>query len=188
MAGLALGAGELERLDTYRNWLLNEAVPAGGLGPSEPSRVDTRHIADSLLFAVAMPEIPRQVWDLGSGVGLPGIPLAIILAETRFVLVERAGRRVDLLERALRILELDNVEVAHRDIADLTEPADALVSRASLGPQAICSVASRLLRPGGFAVMGGSWNERPDHEGWQTLQIRPGSLDQPVWLLIMPRQ
>ncbi|MDX1468837.1 MAG: RsmG family class I SAM-dependent methyltransferase [Acidimicrobiia bacterium] len=188
MAGVQLEQSQLRLLETYQDWLSDEAVAAGGLGPGEPERIDTRHIADSLLFAVAMPMIPTEMWDLGSGAGLPGIPLAILLESTSFVLVEKSGRRVDLLDRALRILELENVEVQHTEIGRLKGPVEALVSRATLGPEETLVIAQRLLRPDGFALMGGSWTEPPSHRGWRTVEITPRSLDHPVWVLIMRRQ
>lgn len=185
MVGVSLDDTGVRMLEAYRDWLIDEALVAGGLGPAEADRVDTRHIADSLLFAVPMPRIPEETWDLGSGVGLPGIPLAILLPQTRFVLVERSGRRVDLLERALRILGLGNVAVVHADIDAMVGPVDTVVTRATLGPEAISRAALRLLSPGGFAVMGGSWSGPPKHSGWETVEIAPRSLDHRVWVLIM---
>ena len=72
-----LSPSQLERLDHYREWLITEALQAGGIGPDEPERVDVRHIGDSLLFAAGFDNDPARIVDLGSGVGLPGIPLAI---------------------------------------------------------------------------------------------------------------
>lgn len=185
-AGIELGDRQIQLLNDYAGWLRSEGYRAGGIGPDELNRVERRHLADSILFATGLGSA-TEVWDLGSGVGLPGIPLAIVLPEVSFLLIDRSGRRVDLLRRAVRILDLQNCQVIKEEIEALTGRVDALVSRASLPPSRMAAVARRLLRPGGTAVLGGSWVGRPDEEGWETLEIPRFVLDQPVWLLIMRR-
>ena len=186
-AGLELDPGQREQMSRFRLWLAEEGIRAGGLGPREESRLERRHLADSILFASQLGSVD-EVWDLGSGVGLPGIPLAISMPGTGFVLVDRSGRRVDLTRRAVRVLGLENCQVIAGEIESLSGPFPALVSRASLPPPQLAEVASRVLAPGGVAVVGGSWREAPRHPGWTTIEIPPHVLDQPVWLLIMRRQ
>jgi 16S rRNA (guanine527-N7)-methyltransferase len=185
--GLHLDSGQQEQMSRFRGWLADEGIRSGGLGPGEASRLERRHLADSILFASQLGAV-EEVWDLGSGVGLPGIPLAIAMPGTGFVLVDRSGRRVDLTKRAIRILGLENCQVVASQIEDLSGPLPALVSRASLPPPQLAEVASRVLAPGGVAVVGGSWREAPRYPGWTTIEIPPDVLDQPVWLLIMRRQ
>lgn len=182
---LDLDPGQLDRLRIFRDWLKTEAIPAGGLGPAETPRLESRHLADSLLFAVGLPEYAETVWDLGTGVGLPGIPLAICLPNIEFVLIDRSGRRVGLLGRLVRILDLDNCEVRQGEIDKLAGSCDAIVARASLPPARLRMVAPGLLRPGGVAVVGGSWLRRPEYPGWEVVEIPAMVLDQTVWLLIM---
>jgi 16S rRNA (guanine527-N7)-methyltransferase len=172
----------IERLDRYRQWLLDEALPAGGLGPNEVARIDERHIVDSLLFAVALEE-PSSVWDVGTGVGLPGIPLAVLLSDTEFTLIDRSARRTDLTRRAARILELENVRVVTGDVTAMTGWADAIVSRASMIPATLARICVPHLHEHGVIVVGGSWVTRPKVEGWTTLTI--DVLDHEVWLLMM---
>jgi 16S rRNA (guanine527-N7)-methyltransferase len=185
LVGVDLDPTAIERLTIYEHWLGNEAIPAGGLGPGERHRLHDRHIGDSLLFAAGFEMIPDGVLDLGSGVGLPGIPLAIMLGDTKFTLVDRSGRRVDLIRRATRILELENVTVEHGEIRDRTEQVMALVSRATMPPDSAREIFSTLLLPGGTAVLGGSWTKPPEHEGWIRVEIPPRVLDHRIWLLIM---
>ena len=160
-------------------------MPAGGIGPAEPDRIDRRHLADSVLFATQIPTGPHEVWDLGSGIGLPGIPLAILMSECEFRLIDRSGRRVTLMRRALRVLDLENCQVWQTRIEDLKGETDVIVSRASLPAARLGEVVSGHLRPGGIAVVAGSWRQRPEHPGWTTIEIPPDALDQTVWLLIM---
>ena len=187
-AGFALDEVQVELLEAYRDWLKTEAIPAGGLGPAEADRLDQRHIADSLLFAWPFGEFPRTVADLGTGVGLPGIPLAVLWPETAVRLVDRSGKRIDLARRACRVLGLENVDTQQADLTNLKETFHAIVSRATIPPGRLSGHVRELLLPGGLAVVGGSWTTEPDERGWDTLQIPREMLDRGVWLLIMRRQ
>ena len=186
-SGLSLEHAQVTRLEGYRDWLVDEALAAGGIGPAETERLDERHIGDSLLFATQLRD-RDEVWDLGSGVGLPGIPLAVLMPEVSFVLLDRAGRRVDLMKRATRILELENVQVLQGEIAHIPQKVSAIVSRATLPPEVGAPAVEELLEPGGIAVFGGSWTTRPEFEGWETVDVGSDVLDHPVWLLIMRRR
>lgn len=184
----SLGGGQLEALEQYVTWLKEEAIPAGAVGPREEKRLVGRHVGDSLLFAAPLSDPVREIRDLGSGAGLPGIPLAILMPETCIVLVERSGRRAHLLRRAVRVLDLSNVEVWEEDVARLKERTPVLVSRATLTPDKGAAAAEKLLQPGGIAVWGGSWVEEPHFPGWEAVEIPEEVLDRRVWLLIMRPQ
>jgi 16S rRNA G527 N7-methylase RsmG len=110
------------------------------------------------------------------------------MPDTEFKLIDRSGRRCDLMRRALRVLDLRNCEVWHRDVSDLEGSADVIVSRATLPPLQLAEVVSSHLGPGGVAVVGGSWEHRPEIPGWTTEEIPACVLDQTIWLLIMRRQ
>ena len=183
-AGRTIDGGQLARLDRYRNWLLQEAVAAGGIGPGEQDRIDTRHIAESLLFSFALTDVSSVV-DLGTGVGLPGIPLAIVLPDTEFVLVDRSQRRVDLTRRVVRILGLENVQVFQGEIGQLGTTWPALVSRATVSPKQMRDRYLRYIDPAGVMVLGGSWVSAPQWPCWETVTVPQSILDHEVWLLIM---
>jgi 16S rRNA G527 N7-methylase RsmG len=187
--GRSISPGQRTILLSYRDWLREEAIPAGGLGPEEAGRLEKRHIADSLLFYAGWerPDPPELLWDLGSGVGLPGIPLAVLLPETEVLLIDRSGRRVDLAKRAVRVLDLNNVTVQRAGVEALVGQAPMLVARAALPPDYLQPVMRRHLEPEGVAVVGGSWVAPPQLKspGWEIKEIPRDSLDRPVWLLIM---
>lgn len=187
-AELELDSSQSDLLERYGEWLATEGHRSGGIGPAEIERVDRRHLADSLLFAIALPVDCKEVWDLGSGAGLPGIPLAIAHPQTQFTLFDRSGRRIDLLRRAIRVLGLQNCQAVQGDIKDLEGSVGAVVSRASIPAEQLGGIVRRLLSPPGVAVTGGSWRERPEVRGWETVEIPEDVLDQTVWLLIMRRE
>lgn len=190
----------MARLEAYGDWLVAEAIPAGGLGPREAERLWGRHIGDSLTFASAWRdgEPPRELLDVGTGVGLPGIPLAILWPSTHVVLLDRAGRRVRLLERAARVLGLDNVVVQQGDAFDVADEWAAVTFRGSVTAPESVGLSARLLDVPGVAVLGLSRRAEPPERSRDLIglagamgmeaevaEIPAEILDGPAWLLIM---
>ena len=93
---------------SFADLLTEHGETLGLLGPSEYPRLWTRHLINSALIA---PLLDGGVADVGSGAGLPGIPLAIARPDIQFTLIEPMERRANWLERMVRELSLDNVEV-----------------------------------------------------------------------------
>lgn len=189
-AGINLAARQLGVLRDLADWLVAEAIPAGGLGPAEGSVVYSRHIADSLLFGApwrSRPGSPPTILDIGAGVGLPGLPLAICWPYSRVTLLERSVRRADLAQRAVRLLGLENVEVAPTQLREWKTAAELLVCRAVSSPDRLRGDLHRLLSPTGVAVIGGSHRSPPIYQGFSTCRVPSNILGNPVWLLIMDK-
>lgn len=159
------------------DWLHREAIPAGAVGRGEGDQIETRHLADSLLFAAGFAEQPPECWDLGTGAGLPGLVLASIWPETAMILVDSSARRCDLARRGARVAGI-RVTVENSTIEQLRGPLPAVVSRAAIPPERFYPMLLGLLSPGGRAVVSGG-SEVP--EGYHRLTF----LDQPTRLLIM---
>jgi 16S rRNA (guanine527-N7)-methyltransferase len=175
-------------LDAYAEWLVEEGIPAGLLSPAETERVGSRHIEDSLSFLVGWPDVPpTTLHDAGSGGGLPGIPLAIVVPDTRVVLVDRSERRVRLLRRVIRVLELRNVEVQKGDLEELRD-CEAITMRGVLPPERGVPWMQRALRPGGVGVIGLSRRSDPDFEPDEGTVAKVSVLDPPGWLLIIRKR
>ena len=152
--GESLSDAGIESLEEFAVWLREEALPAGGIGPQEGKRLEERHLADSLTFAAGVDPSADSVLDVGTGVGLPGIPLAILRPQSKFVLIDRSGRRADLAARAVRMLDLLNVSVVRESVENWTEVHDGMVMRSTLRPVKIFPHVGRLLRPGCSAIIG----------------------------------
>lgn len=188
--GRELTNPQLDQLRTFKGLLGSEATRAGGIGPNELDRLWRRHIGDSLLFGLAMSRATTCI-DVGSGVGLPGIPLAIAYPEAVFELVDRSGRRCDLIGRMLAVLKLGNCRVVHKDIADVDNNYEALVSRAAMPQEQLMIHVKRLLQPTGVAVIGHSWTGSnrqstyvvPDGLAVEHVRVPVNILDSPVNLL-----
>ena len=84
---------------------MSAGVERGLLGPREASRVWERHLLNCAVVGELLPRAARVV-DVGSGAGLPGIPLACARPDLRIDLVEPLARRVTFLEEAVAALGL----------------------------------------------------------------------------------
>ena len=198
-AGYELSDQQVSLLTTYAEWLLAEAIPAGGLGPREGDKVWPRHIADSLVFAAGWRgRGPAELLDVGSGVGLPGIPLAILWPEAVVTVLDRGGRRVRLLRRATRVLGLTNVAVAQGDVFSVADEWQGVVFRGAVKASEAVGLSARLLEVGGRAVLGLSRKPEEPPEGRDlrnlaqalglkadVVSVPPEVLDVAAWLLIM---
>ena len=111
-----------------------------------------RHLLDSLAVAPWI-EGPRVV-DLGSGAGLPGIPLAAVMPQHRFILLDSSGKRARFLHQVQALLEIRNVEVVQRRASEYRpDPlANTIVARAFGSLAKIVESAHHLLDPGGRIV------------------------------------
>lgn len=197
-AGHRLDDLRAARLEAFATWLVAEAIPAGGLGPREGGRLWGRHIADSITFSRAWRAAPAEILDVGSGVGLPGIPLAILWPETEVTLLDRGGRRIRLVRRAVQVLGLDNVHFAQGDVFDVADDWSGLTFRGSVKPPEAVGLSARMLLPGGAAAFGLSRREEPPERGRDLVgvaealglgarieQVPSEVLDGAAWLLIM---
>ncbi len=104
--------------------------PRYGLVNAEGDDLIIRHVLDSLAGVKTMQGLaPSIVADIGSGAGLPGIPLAIMLPNTRFHLVERSGKRTGFLRNIILTLGLTNVSVIEDSLENLTERYEVVTFR-----------------------------------------------------------
>ncbi len=192
--GRDLTATQWERLEVLEGWLIREAQPAGGLGPAEHDRIWTRHLADSMLFSVGIGDDTRSLIDVGTGVGLPALPLAIAWPTVSIVALDRRERRIDLVRRACHILKLENVEAHTGDVSSWRGTHDAATFRGVGTVSRVTRWASRLLEPRGVGIMAvsrsGSAPAGVDMTALSTTVVRIPSdlLDSPVTLLRMERR
>ena len=176
----------------FGDYLSDEAVASGGIGPHEAPRVMDRHVCDSLVYLIAIDSAAKTVIDVGSGVGLPGIPIAIGRPDLQVTLLDRSQRRTDLARRAVRILGLDNVTVVTGDVNDARGVPDVVTFRASLGLGAAAVAFETLTTRRGIGVFGVSRlaetptiSQPPPGISFDLQREASKVLDSPSWLLRM---
>ena len=144
--------GALERACRYEELLAGAGVTRGLLGPREADRLWDRHILNSAAGAELIGPGARVV-DVGSGAGLPGIPVAIARPDLHVTLVEPMLRRSEFLDEVVRELGI-SVEVVRGRAEDPAVRkelcgADVVLSRAVAGLDKLTRWSLPLLRPGG---------------------------------------
>jgi 16S rRNA (guanine527-N7)-methyltransferase len=151
---------------------LLSADPLAPTSLREPGRVVDDHLADSLV-ALELEQVrsARTVVDVGSGPGLPGLPLAIALPGGRFVLVEAAARKCQFLERAVAACGLTNVEVVHERAESWVAGRgrfDLVVVRAVAALDVVLEYSAPLLGLGGTLL---AWRGRRDPDGEAAAEV-----------------
>lgn len=158
--GLEFDEGDLSRLGLYLALLLDANKAFNLTAIRDPAEAWTRHILDSLTLLPVLSELPEhsRVIDVGSGGGLPGIPLAITMPSLRFTLLEATSKKAAFLRDIRAPLSLGNAEVlnqraesaAHMHRADgHREKYGAAIARA-VGPLAVIAELTC-----GFVEVGG---------------------------------
>lgn len=116
----------------------------------DPREMLTKHLLDSLAMQPFVRGLATLA-DLGTGPGLPGIPLAIATPGLQVTLVESNGKKARFLREAVRQLKLGNVQVAEARIEAFRPgaPFDAITARALASLPLILDLGGHLLGPGG---------------------------------------
>lgn len=142
----------LEVAERYAEALAGAGVERGVIGPREVDRIWDRHIINSAVVAELLNRGDRVI-DIGSGAGLPGIPLALARPDLRIVLVEPLLRRSEFLRFVVGELGLDIDVVRGRaedtSVRERFAGRDAAVSRAVAALDKLTRWCLPLLRPGG---------------------------------------
>jgi 16S rRNA (guanine527-N7)-methyltransferase len=120
----------------------------------DPHEMVGKHLLDSLAMHPFVDELARRgghLADLGTGPGLPGIPLAIVKPGLHVTLVESNGKKARFLREAVRQLGLKDVRVAESRIEAVDEPGayDAITARALATLPLIVELGGHLLKPEG---------------------------------------
>ena len=157
------GAGIGQARDYATNLVL-DADLLGLLGPREMPKLWTRHILNSAVVAESL-EAGDTVADVGSGAGLPGIPMAIARPDVQFTLIEPMERRASWLQQQVEDLKLENVTVIRARAEEVTDRKFSVVTaRAVSALPKLLRLCVPLLQPGGrvVALKGGKAQEEID--------------------------
>lgn len=155
----------LDAATRYAQILAGAGVERGLLGPREVDRLWDRHVLNCAVVGELL-ETGERIADIGSGAGLPGIPLALARPDVQVFLIEPLLRRSDFLRETIDALGINCVVVRgraeDRSVRDELGATDVVVSRAVASLDKLTKWSAPLLRPGGrmVAIKG----ERADDE------------------------
>lgn len=136
----------------YADLLADAGVERGLVGPREVERIWERHLLNCAAVSMAVPH-GAAVTDIGSGAGLPGIPLALARSDVRVTLVEPLLRRSTFLAEAVQMLGLPSIQVVRARAEDLPpRSVEVVVARAVAPLDKLARSTLPLLRPGGRLV------------------------------------
>jgi 16S rRNA (guanine527-N7)-methyltransferase len=142
----------LELAERYAQKLAGAGVERGLIGPREVDRLWVRHLLNSGAVAELL-ESGERIVDIGSGAGLPGIPLALARPDLRVTLIEPLLRRSDFLQEVVDEFDLDVAVIRGRAeeaaVQQRAGEADAVVSRAVASLDKLTKWSMPLLRTDG---------------------------------------
>lgn len=159
--GIAFEPGEVEKLGRFLALLLHANTRMNLTAIKEPGEAWQRHILDSLTLMAPLAELPAgaSVIDIGTGGGVPGVPLAIVRPDLRFTMLDATAKKTAFVRAAMDVLGVEHSSVVtaraeqvahdpqHRDAYD------AALARA-VGPMAtIAELATPFVKPGGVALL-----------------------------------
>ncbi len=150
--GLSLDTEVRERLMTYLEIMGRWNRVFNLTAIRDPEEMVTRHVLDSL---AVLPHLPAgTVVDVGSGAGLPGIPLALVEPKRRLTLLDRSHKRIDFLTEVTAQLGLPDVALVCQRVEDYkpAAPYNVVIARAFASLHDIVTATDHLLAPNGVVV------------------------------------
>ena len=148
----AIFGPQIEKARAFAQKLANDSDDLGLLGPRELDKLWSRHILNSAVVAETV-KAGDLVADVGSGAGLPGIPMAIALPEAHFVLIEPMERRSNWMLEVIQELGLNNIEVRRARAEEvLDQKFDIVTARAVAALDKLLRLTVHLFKPGGSLI------------------------------------
>lgn len=158
--GLHLNGGSLNKLCSYHQLVLAWNKRINLISRKDEERIIERHLLDSLtIFEVLSFPDGSKLLDLGSGGGLPGIPIKIAQPDLKVDLVEPTKKKCRFLQKVLEELGLEVVAVIPKRAEEISREEmycdyyDFVTARAVAKPEKVEEIALPLLKPGGKLVI-----------------------------------
>jgi 16S rRNA (guanine527-N7)-methyltransferase len=188
--GWNLSPSQIAALEAFEGLLAERAVPRGMVASSDLGHLRERHVLDSLRAVPHLGPLKQPVVDLGSGAGLPGIPVAVARPDLLLTLAEARQQRVAFLELVVERLSLPNVQVFPKRAEELPPDAGACLARGFGNPSRTWAVARGLLRPDGSLIYWAGTTFRTDQvpEDARIAAIVSPALESGGPIVIMTRQ
>ena len=170
--GVALSAAQAEQFDVFLRELLEWNQKFNLTAIREPEEIKIKHFLDSLSVVKAFSEgwTPQSIIDIGTGAGLPGIPLKIIYPEARLTLVESVKKKTVFCEHMVTVLGLKDVTVSSARAEEIgqdpihRERYDLALARAVAKMPVLVEYLLPLVKVGGLVVMQKSASAKDEAE------------------------
>ncbi|MGF1634992.1 MAG: 16S rRNA (guanine(527)-N(7))-methyltransferase RsmG [Phycisphaerae bacterium] len=157
-AGVALSAAQLAALARYLDLLIDANARMNLTRIVDRPSAEVRHVADALTLLRHLPVAAQSLVDVGTGGGVPGIPLAVARPDVAVTLVDATGKKCDFLRHAAAELGLNNVTVVHGRAetlghGPLRASFDVAVARAVAHTAFLAEWLLPLVKPNGRALL-----------------------------------
>ena len=154
----------LEKFDVYYNYVIEENKKFNLTAITEKYDFAVKHILDCCLPNLMLP-IGAKVIDIGAGAGFPSIPLKIIRPDLNIVMLDSLNKRVNFLNEAVKLLNLENMVAVHQRAEEYAlkyrESFDVAVARAVASLETLSEYCLPFVKVGGYfiALKGSSYKE-----------------------------
>jgi len=163
--GRVLDERERDKFSKYLTLLLKWQKAHRLVGSDDPMWIVEHLFLDSLLFLRVLPSSVRTLADLGSGAGLPGLPIKIVRPDLDVVLIESRRRRAMFLTSVVRAMQLEGVRVLEGRVegfvSELGGTFHAVVMRCAGDIEVMLPVAAELVSDAGIVIASGPPKQKP---------------------------
>lgn len=185
-----LSSEQVERLQRYEALLTERGAALGVVSTADVPHLWVRHILDSLRAVPLLPPAVGRICDLGSGGGLPGIPLAIARPDLEATLTEPRRLRAGFLELVVEAVPVPNATVYPGRVEDMVGEVDVVMARGFGDARTTWGAAERILGPSGllFYWAGATFSPEMVPEGVDARLAPEVGLESGGPIVIMTRQ
>jgi 16S rRNA (guanine527-N7)-methyltransferase len=149
-AGIELSPEQAGKLDAYLDLLLSVNAQMNLTRITDRPAAEVLHVGDSLTLLPLLPKGRFRLADVGTGGGLPGIPIAVVRPDAAVTLIDATQKKAVFLERVATELKLENVRVVAARSEQLRgHQYDVVVARALAAMDQLVKWCLPLVRPGG---------------------------------------
>ena len=146
--------GQWSKLERYLILLVRWSRRMNLVSMLDLSSIATKHLGQALSMLPIVTSVPcHRIMDLGSGSGLPAIPLKVVLPDSTFILVESRRKRANFLKEVVRRLALDRIEIVNDRIENChIGEVDLVTARAVASPPKLLDLVKNNLSPNGWVL------------------------------------
>lgn len=157
-ANIELTDIQIEKFEKFYEYLMEKNKVMNLTAITDERQVVYKHFIDSIALITKINLEGKKIIDVGTGAGFPGIPLAIVLNETEFLLMDSLNKRINFLNEVKEICDLKNVSTIHARAEELgrnieyREQFDVCVSRAVANMSTLLEYCVPFVKVGGIFV------------------------------------